>query len=217
MLPEIPAVYPILDTATLERRGIDPILAAEAFLEGGARILQLRHKKFWSQDTFFLAEAVSILCRKNEAIFVVNDRADYATMLSAGLHVGQDDLSPEDARRVIGDTALLGFSTHNPAQMLAAQNKPSSYVAFGPVFPTLSKERPDPTTGLEMLRTVRALTAKPLVAIGGITLENARLCLEAGADSVAVISDLLPVSFPLSDGKRILRDRMAEWQRLIRR
>ena len=212
----LPGIYPILDTSSLKRREIPPLLAAEAFLEGGAGILQFRHKGFWSRDTFALAGAIAGLCEQARVPFVVNDRADYAAILGAGLHVGQDDLAPEDARRVIGVGAALGFSTHNPAQMAAARDKPVDYVAFGPVFPTSSKERPDPTTGIETLRAVRALTERPLVAIGGITLDNASLCFEAGASSVAMISDLLPVSFPVSDAKRILRDRMAEWQRITR-
>jgi thiamine-phosphate pyrophosphorylase len=213
----LPAVYPILDTASMERLEIPPLLAAEAFLEGGAGILQLRHKAFWGRDIFALAREIAGLCKQARVPFVVNDRADYAAILGAGLHVGQDDLEPEDARRVIGPHPTLGFSTHNPAQMAAARGEPVDYVAFGPVFPTTSKERPDPTTGIETLRTVRSITQKPLVAIGGITRNNALLCFEAGANSVAVISDLLPVSFPVSDAKRILRGRMAEWQRITRR
>jgi thiamine-phosphate pyrophosphorylase len=201
----------------MERLGLDSLLVAEGFLEGGARILQFRHKGFWSRDTFALAKQVSDLCRAAGAMFVVNDRADYAAMLRAGLHLGQDDLAPSDARRVIGTASPVGFSTHNPAQMRAAQTEPIDYVAFGPVFPTVSKERPDPTVGLTALRAVRAMTALPLVAIGGITRANAQACFHAGADSVAVISDLLPVSCPLSGLKQTIRDRMAEWQKLNQR
>jgi thiamine-phosphate pyrophosphorylase len=213
----LPGIYPILDTASLERRNFPPVLVAEAFLEGGAQILQLRHKAFWSRDTFGLAKQLAVLCEQANVRFVVNDRADYAAILGAALHVGQDDLLPEDARRVVGPDALIGFSTHNSAQMAASEKEPVDYVAFGPVFPTTSKEHPDPTTGIELLRTVRSLTNRPLVAIGGITRENAHLCFDAGATSVAVISDLLPVSFPLSDAKRILRERIAEWLRIAQR
>lgn len=213
----IPPVYPILDTASLERLGLDPVTAAEALLEGGAAILQFRHKEFWSRATFAQAEQIARLCEQNKAMFIVNDRADYAAILGAGLHLGQDDLSPTDARRVIGPNAILGFSTHNPVQMQAAQNEPADYLAFGPIFQTASKLRPDPTTGIATLSAVRALTGKPLVAIGGITRDKASLCWNAGATSVAVIGDLLPVSFPVSAAKRTLRDRMAEWQRLIPR
>ena len=209
----LPRLYPILDTASLSARGFDPVDAAAAFLEGGAEILQLRHKSFWSRDVYAQAERIAALCRDARVPFVVNDRADYAALLGAGLHVGQDDLAPADARRVIGPAALLGFSTHNPDQMRAADAEPVDYVAFGPVFPTATKDRPDPTVGTEALRTVRALTNRPRVAIGGITRANAEACWSAGADSVAVIADLLP----LSCTKQALRDRMAEWRQLTTR
>ena len=141
---------------------------------------------------------------------MVNDRADYARLLQADLHLGQDDLLPADARGMIGDEAMIGFSTHNSDQMRAAASEPVDYMAFGPVFTTASKERPDPTVGIAGLRTVRELTQKPLVAIGGITRDNAALCWSAGADSVAIIADILPN--PCSP--RALRDRMEEWLRL---
>jgi thiamine-phosphate pyrophosphorylase len=206
----LPRVYPILDTASLARLSIDPVQAAAALLEGGARILQLRHKGFWSREVFAQAEEIAALCRDASASFVVNDRADYALLLHAGLHLGQDDLLPADARIVVGSAPVIGFSTHNPEQMLAAAAEPVDYAAFGPVFTTASKERPDPTVGIAGLRTVRGLTEKPLVAIGGISRDNARLCWSAGADSVAVIADMLPI--PCT--QRTLRDRMAEWLRL---
>ena len=174
------------------RLDFDPVQAAAALLEGGARILQLRHKGFWSRQVFAQAEEIAALCRDASASFVVNDRADYALLLHAGLHLGQDDLLPADARLVVGAVPMIGFSTHNPDQMRAAAHEPVDYVAFGPVFTTASKERPDPTVGIAGLRTVRGLTQKPLVAIGGITRENAALCWSAGANSVAIIADMLP-------------------------
>ncbi len=182
---------------------------AEAFLAGGAEILQFRHKNFWSRETFGDAEQVARLCQDAGIQFIVNDRADYAALLSAGLHVGQDDLTPRDARRVIGRDVPLGFSTHTLAQMRAAQSEPVDYVAFGPVFTTASKETPDATVGVESLATVRAMTAKPLVAIGGITLENAAACWSAGADSVAIIGDLLREDCTTAE----LRERMAAFVR----
>jgi|SRR5580704_684894 thiamine-phosphate pyrophosphorylase len=206
----LPSVYPILDTATLARLGFDCLAAAEAMIEGGARILQIRHKGFWSRDVFLLAEQTAGLCASAGIPFVVNDRAEYAAILGSWLHVGQDDLMPSDARRVIGDAAILGFSTHSPAQMLTASGEPVDYVAFGPMFPTVSKERPDPTVGIEGLKAVRALTRKPLVAIGGITRDNAFTCWNAGANSVAIIADL----YPNPCTKRALQDRMTEWQNL---
>jgi thiamine-phosphate pyrophosphorylase len=213
----LPPLYPILDTTSLARLGLNPILTAEAFLEAGARILQFRHKAFWSREIFAQAGQLSQLCHQTGATFIINDRADYAAMLGAGLHLGQDDLSPADARRVVGPNAIIGFSTHSPDQMRGAGPESVDYVAFGPVFTTASKEDPDPIVGLAGLRAVRALTTRPLVAIGGITRDNAKACLEAGANSVAVISDLLPVSFPLSASRQTLRERMAEWQKLIQR
>jgi thiamine-phosphate pyrophosphorylase len=205
----LPRVYPIIDTATLGRLDLDPIAAAEAMLEGGAQILQLRHKAFWSRDIFHLAERIQHLCRQANSLFVVNDRADYAAILGAALHVGQDDLTPTDARRVIGPSAILGYSTHNVAQLTEAPPT-VDYLAFGPLFTTVSKDRPDPTVGIEGLRAIRALTDKPLVAIGGITRDNALTCWNAGADSVAVIADL----YPTPCTRQTLRDRMSEWQKL---
>jgi thiamine-phosphate pyrophosphorylase len=200
-------VYPILDTASLP----DPLLAAEAWLEAGARILQFRHKTFWSRDTFALAERIRDLCLQTNATFVINDRADYAALLNApALHVGQEDLTPTEARRVVAPETVIGFSTHNPAQLTASQNEPADYLAFGPVFPTASKQNPDPTVGIETVALARTLTQKPLVAIGGITLDNAQACFAAGADSLALISALIPR--PCT--KQALKARMTDWLQL---
>jgi len=206
----LPRVYPIVDTAALERLGFHPVRAAAALLEGGARILQFRHKGFWSREAVAQAEEIAALCQGSSADFIVNDRADYAALLHSGLHLGQRDLLPVDARSVVGDTATIGYSTHNPDQMRAAASEPVDYVAFGPVFGTASKHRPDPIVGIEGLRTVRGLTPRPLVAIGGITLENASLCWSAGADSVAIIAGMLPN--PCTPES--IRGRMAEWLNL---
>ncbi len=212
---KMPRVYAILDTGALSRFHCHPVDFAAALLEGGAQIVQFRHKSFWSRDVFAQASAIAGLCREAGALFVVNDRADYASLLDAGLHLGQEDLSPRDARLAFGSlradcSPLIGYSTHNAEQMRAAEAEPVDYVAFGPVFPTGSKERADPVTGLEGLHEVRALTERPLVAIGGITLENALMCWKAGADSVAVISALIPN--PCTH--RAVRERMEDWSRL---
>jgi len=123
---------------------------------------------------------------------IMNDRADLALVAGFdGVHVGQQDLSADGARRVIGDTLLLGVSTHNPEQVREADQSPADYVAIGPVFATGSKMNPDPVVGLEGVRQARELTRKPLVAIGGITRANCTSVIEAGADSVAIISDLV--------------------------
>ncbi len=208
----LPRVYPILDNAALAARGVRMETAAAAFLEGGASILQMRHKGHWGRDVFAEAQTVSRLCREAGAVFIVNDRADFALLLEAGLHVGQDDLPPRDARKLMGAGSVIGFSSHNPAQICAAGGEPVDYVALGPVFATSSKSQPDPVTGIEEIRRCRALLEKPLVAIGGITLENALEALRAGADSLAVIAGLLPeLCSALS-----LRKRMEQWQQLVK-
>jgi len=128
----------------------------------------------------------------NEPMFILNDRADICLVAGFdGVHVGQDDLSAEAARRVVGTRLWTGISTHNPEQIAAADKTSANYVAIGPVYGTASKQNPDPVIGLDGVRRARELTRKPLVAIGGITRQNCRAVIEAGADSVAVISDLL--------------------------
>ncbi len=203
----LPRVYPILDTEALAARGLGLEPAAAALLEGGARILQIRHKRHWSRTVFDSAREVARLCREAGAPLIVNDRADFAMLLAAGLHVGQEDLTPRDARGLIGPEAILGFSSHNLDQLRAAAAEPVDYVAFGPVFPTSSKRNPDPVTGVDALRLCRAAVNKPLVAIGGVTLENAPELWRAGADSVAVISAL----FPPDATPAGMRRRMREW------
>ncbi len=188
----LPRFYPILDTEAAARHGIDPARAAGEVLAAGAQILQFRHKGFFSREIFATMERVAQLCRDARVPFVVNDRADLARLMNAALHLGQDDLPPSAARRVVGMEALVGFSTHNEAQLRAAANEPADYLALGPIFGTASKLNPDPVVGLEGLRRLRPLTERPLVAIGGITRQNARAVLDAGADSVAVIGDLFP-------------------------
>ena len=209
---KLPRVYPILDTESLDGRSIALETAAAAFLEGGAGILQIRHKQHWSRGFFASARTVARLCRDAGAALVVNDRADFALLLDAGLHVGQDDLPPRDARRLMGPDAVIGFSSHNVAQLCAAGGEPVDYVALGPVFATASKLNPDPVTGVEEIRRCRSLVEKPLVAIGGITLENAVDVWRAGADSVAVIAGLLPSPATAHS----LRERMEQWQQLVK-
>jgi len=189
---KLPAFYPVFDTELLARRGVTATSAAEAILGAGVRILQFRHKGFFSRAVFAEASRVAELCRAANALFVINDRADMAMLLDAALHLGQDDLAPADARRIMPAGSIIGFSTHNEQQLRAGDREPVDYLAIGPIFPTKSKDNPDPVVGLEGLRTLRPLTKKPLVAIGGITRETARAVFEAGADSVAVISDLDP-------------------------
>ncbi len=210
---KLPRLYPILDTETLANCGVGLETAAAAFLDGGAGILQLRHKGHWSREIFEAARQVARFCREAGAPLVVNDRADFAMLLQAGLHVGQDDLPPREVRKLVGSEAILGYSTHNADQFCAAGGEPVDYIALGPVFATGSKRNPDPVIGIEEMRRCRPLADKPVVAIGGITPENAADVLQAGADSVAVISGLLPTTATA----RSLRERMEEWQRIVKR
>jgi len=188
----LPKFYPILDTAVALRNGIDPVDAARQILDAGAQIIQFRHKEFLSREAFAWLEQIAELARSAGATLVVNDRADLAKLFNAALHLGQDDLTPWIARRLIGSDAVVGYSTHNESQLLAATKEPADYLALGPIFGTSTKENPDPTVGLGELRRLRPLCDRPLVAIGGITRANARQVLDAGADSVAVIGDLFP-------------------------
>src|SRR5580658_5049464 len=178
----LPRVYPILDSDALSRRGISMETAAAAFLQGGAGILQVRHKGHWSREIFEAAKRIATLCREAGAQFVVNDRADIALLLDAGLHIGQDDLSPRDARKLMGSELMIGFSSHNVDQFCAAGGEPVDYVALGPIFGTASKMNPDPVVGIAELRRCRALIDKPLVAIGGITIDNAREVWQARSE-----------------------------------
>lgn len=205
----IPKLYAIADTATLERRGQELVAAVGAFLEGGVRLVQVRHKGHFSRILYAECARVAAMCREAGARLVIDDRADIAMLLDCGLHVGQTDLPPADARRLIGGHAMLGYSTHNAAQLAEGDGMPVDYLAIGPVFATGSKENPDPVVGVETLKLFRGLTKKPLVAIGGITLENAPRVLEAGADSVAIIRDLIPEGGAYGE---ILR-RAEEWRR----
>src|SRR5690348_10962616 len=137
----LPKFYPILDTAVAEKCGAgDLVTAASQILEGGARILQFRHKGLFTREIFSDMERIASLCADCSAKFMVNDRADLAALLHAGLHLGQDDLPAASARMITGDTALLGFSTHNEKQLRAAAEEPVDYLALGPIFGTSSKE-----------------------------------------------------------------------------
>jgi len=204
----LPRFYPILDTEAALRRGIDPVRAAVQMMQGGAKILQFRHKGFLSREAFTWLEQIAEFANAAGIPLVINDRSDLAKLFGAALHLGQDDLLPSVARRVVGLDAIVGFSTHNEAQLLAACAEPADYLALGPLLETVTKENPDPTVGLDELRRLRPLSNRPLVAIGGITRANARRALEAGADSVAVIGDLFP-----EDGQ--IRARVEEWIRLL--
>jgi thiamine-phosphate pyrophosphorylase len=188
----LPRFYPIVDSEIAARFGVEPLAAVSEILEAGAKILQFRHKGFFSRETVATIERIADRCRQAGVLFVVNDRADIARVVGAGVHLGQEDLSPLSVRTIVGPETVIGFSTHNEPQLCDAAGEPADYLALGPIFGTRSKQNPDPVVGLEDLRRLRPLTSLPLVAIGGITRANADRVLAAGADSVAVIGDLFP-------------------------
>ena len=190
-----PRLYAIIDADVCARANRAPVDVARAFLSGGARLLQLRCKSMAGGQFLDLAVAVAEECHSAGATLIVNDRADIAALARApGLHIGQEDLTPADARQVIGDAAILGLSTHTQAQWESAIAEPISYMAIGPVFGTGTKDTGYAPIGLETVRRAVAAASVhglPTVAIGGITIDNARSVIDAGAASVAVISDLV--------------------------
>jgi len=174
--------------------------------EGGARLIQIREKYLAPRDFFREAQAAVARSRAAGTRIIINDRADIALALRAdGVHLGQDDLPPDAARQLLGADAIIGFSTHNPVQAKLAAQLPLSYVAIGPIFATNSKCNPDAIVGIEGLRRVRdAVGDIPLVAIGGITIENAAAVISAGADAVAVIGALFREELSISENARRL-------------
>jgi thiamine-phosphate pyrophosphorylase len=165
---------------------------AAALLAAGVRLIQLRDKRASSRELFSSAQRVAECVHQSEGRFILNDRADIARAVDAdGVHVGQEDLPVEMARAILAPGRWVGYSTHVLEQVREADGSSADYIAFGPVFPTASKQNPDPVVGLEGLRQARQATRKPLVAIGGITLTNAQAVIEAGADSVAIIRGLV--------------------------
>lgn len=191
---KLPKLYPITDARL---SGLAHTEQVVRFAAGGATLIQLREKHASPREFYVEAEAALHVARERGVQLIINDRADIALALRAdGVHLGQDDLDPLAARRLLGADAIIGYSTHNIEQAIEAAQLPISYLAIGPIFVTHTKENPDPVIGLDGLRRVRAqldamATRLPLIAIGGITTENASTILDAGADSVAVVSALL--------------------------
>jgi thiamine-phosphate pyrophosphorylase len=204
----LPRFYPIVDTGELARADLAPKVFAEALLAAGVRLAQFRHKGPLTRQAWQQAAEVGRAFEQGGIAYIINDRADLALMLRAegisvaGVHVGQDDLPPAEVRKLIGPELWLGFSTHNEQQLRAGDREAVDYLALGPLFGTATKEKPDPTVGVEEFARLRRLTKKPLVAIGGITRSRARQALDAGADSLAVISDVIAEDLPT---------RLAEW------
>jgi len=211
---ELPRLYAIVDSVFFAAEE-ELVQFAKEIVAGGGTLLQYRNKSGNVREMLEQARELKKLFRvdvnaasrdqnphpvaKNttrvghpSVRLIMNDRADLCVAAEFdGVHVGQEDLSPESVRGIIGPERWLGVSTHNPEQVYAADMTSADYLAIGPVFATSSKDKPDPVVGLEGVRRARGLTRKPLVAIGGITRANAASVIEAGADSVAVISDLL--------------------------
>jgi len=192
----VPRLYAIVDASCFSRTE-DLAAFAEELVAGGCGLLQYRNKNGNARLMLEQARELRRRCRTGVSDphglrLIMNDRADLCMAAEFdGVHVGQDDLSPESVRRIIGPDRWLGVSTHNAGQLQEADRTSADYLAIGPVFSTSSKEKPDPVVGLEGVRQARSLTRKPLVAIGGITRANAASVIEAGADSAAVISDLI--------------------------
>ena len=198
----LPPLYPLVDVDVCRVRGLDPLHVLAAFLEGGARLIQLRDKQPSSGARLALADAAVAMTRAAGDHLIVNDRADVALMCGAdGVHVGQDDLRVEEVRRLVGSGVLVGVSTHDSGQLAAAVATSADYIAVGPIYGTTTKDTGYTARGLDLVREAASTlgladarsgqAARPVVAIGGITLDNAAAVLAAGAASVAVISDLL--------------------------
>ena len=190
---DLPRLYPITDR---QLSGLSHAEQVARFAAGGATFIQLRDKHVSPREFYQEAEAALRVARGRSVRLIINDRADVALALGAdGVHLGQDDLLPEAARRLLGDRAIIGYSTHNLAQAQEAALLPIDYLAIGPIYATATKANPDPVVGLDGLRRVREQLASrlPLVAIGGITMENAHVVIDAGADAVAVVGALLSV------------------------
>lgn len=203
----LPRLYAIVDAGFLGARRVGVEDFARALVDTGVTLLQYRDKGSAPADVLRNAALIRDVAGGGECRLIMNDRADLAVLAGwGGVHVGQGDLSPEDARRVVGAERWVGVSTHTEEQVRLAELSCAEYVAVGPVFATGTKTDAEAVIGLEGVRQARALTTKPLVAIGGITRENARSVVDAGADSVAVISALLVEGEPV---EKVARDFLA--------
>lgn len=200
-------LHAIVDVLVASREGWAPIDLARAFFDGGARVVQVRAKELASGPFLELAEQLVTLAGGYSASVIVNDRVDVARLSRAhGVHVGQEDLPPSAAREQLGPEAIVGFSTHTVAQLEDALREPVTYVAVGPVFGTSTKDTGYSAVGTDLVSAAsRIAGSMPVVAIGGVTLENAPAALAAGAASVAVISDLVAGGDPEARVKAYLR------------
>jgi thiamine-phosphate pyrophosphorylase len=189
-----PCLYAIIDPDLLTT---SELVLAETLAGSGVELIQYRNKNAPSRRLFEISRQLSTGLAQRGVRFIVNDRPDIALLADAGgVHVGQEDLGVEDARAICGKQRWVGVSTHTLEQVAAADRTSADYVAFGPIFPTTTKQNPDAVVGTELLRRARQITRKPLVAIGGITLERAAEVYAAGADSLAVVRDLICAASP---------------------
>ena len=211
--PQGPALHAMLDVDTAERAGWAPADLARAFLDGGATWIQIRAKQLPSGDFLELCDSVVRSAEAHRATVIVNDRADLALLSgAAGVHVGQDDLTPASVRRLLGPDAIVGYSTHTTDQFDAALLEPVSYIAVGPVFGTSTKETGYEAAGLALVSAAAARAhGRPLVAIGGITLDRVSGLIAAGASALAVISDLLATNDPEGRTRAYLQ-RLAQYR-----
>jgi len=199
----LPRLYVILDAGLMREPAAE---LARKLIASGVEVLQYRAKNVPAKEMLSRARELAAVARRAGARFFVNDRPDMAYLAGAhGVHVGQDDLGVEEARVLVGPDAWVGLSTHNIEQFEKATRSSADYIAVGPIFATISKANADPIVGLHLIRRARRLTKRPIVAIGGITLERAAEVIEAGADSVAVINDILGVDDPVSRAREYLR------------
>jgi len=188
-LDMIPRVYAITDR---EMTGLPHAEQVRRLAAGGIRLIQLRDKTASPREFYRAAQQAMRVAREVGVNLIINDRVDIALSVDAdGVHVGQDDLPPEKVRALVGDGKIVGFSTHSIEQAIAADSLPVDYIAIGPIFPTMTKRDHEPVVGLDLVRQVRHTIGRPLVAIGGISLETAAKVVQAGADTVAVITGLL--------------------------
>jgi thiamine-phosphate pyrophosphorylase len=199
----LPRVYPLTD---VQLSGLSHPEQVQRLSVGGATLVQLREKRMPALEFYEQAKAAVDVAETNKVKLIINDRVDVALAIHAhGVHLGQDDMPPEAARRLLGAEAIIGYSTHTVEQALAALTLPVDYIAIGPIFQTSTKADTSPVLGLDGLRAVRRATGDfPLVAIGGITRANAADVIAAGADSVAVISALLSDPSHISDATKAL-------------
>jgi thiamine-phosphate pyrophosphorylase len=185
----LPKIYPITDVSISNLSHVEQI---KRLINGGAGLIQLREKNASPREFYESAREVLSVAEERNVKIIINDRADIALALKTGVHLGQDDLPPPAARKLLGKNAVIGFSTHSVEQAIEAVRLPVDYIAIGPVFATKTKQNPEKTVGLKGVERVRRAVGNfPLVAIGGVTFENAGSVFAAGADSVAVIGDLL--------------------------